>query len=78
MTIGRRGLKVEGPLSKVDTQMCVLVLHEYLQRMMAVVVGFHFDVIICELVWPRPASAAEYNASGCGNAVGLTSVLHQG
>ena len=43
MTIGRRGLKVEGPLSKVDTQMCVLVLHEYLQRMMAVVVGFHFD-----------------------------------
>jgi len=45
---------------------------------MAVVVGFHCDVISCEacgVARPRPAAAAESSACGRGNEVGLTSVL---
>jgi len=41
---------------------------------MAVVVGFHFDVISCEPAYgmarPRPAAAAESSACGRGQAVG--------
>jgi len=41
---------------------------------MAVVVGFHFDVISCEPAYgmarPRPAAAAESSACGHGQAVG--------
>jgi len=49
--------------------------------MTVVVVGFHCDIISCELeqrgVW-NGAAAAESGAHGRGNAVGLTLVLRQG
>jgi len=49
---------------------------------MAVKVGFHCDVISCELVRRgvrRGATEASRNgACGHGNAVGLTSVVDQG
>jgi len=41
---------------------------------MAVIVGFHCDVISCELSWPKPAAATESSACECGNVVGLTSI----
>ena len=44
---------------------------------MAVVVGFHCDVISCELArrGERPAAAVKSSACGCGNMVGLTFIL---
>jgi len=41
---------------------------------MAVIVGFHCDVISCELSWPKPAAATKSSACECGNVVGLTSI----
>ena len=51
--------------------------------MIVVVVGFHCDVIICELVvgvvrhGAAETAAAKSIARGRGNAVGLTSILDQ-
>jgi len=50
---------------------------------MAVVVGFHCNVVSCELAWrgvqhgaaETTAAAAESSAYGRGNVVGLTSIL---
>ena len=51
---------------------------------MAVVVGFHCDVISCELARrgvrrgaAGPAAAVKSSACGRGNAVGLTLILHR-
>jgi len=46
---------------------------------MAVVVGFHYNIISCELGVRRGAAEAESNARVCGgNVVGLTSILDPG
>jgi len=52
----------------------------------AVVVGFHCDVISCELAWrgaqrvarTMPAAATEFGARGHRNMVGVTSILDRG
>jgi len=42
---------------------------------MATIVGFHCDIINCELA---PVAVVESSTCGCGNAVSLTAVLDQG
>ena len=69
-----------GSGSKNQCKMCVL--HEHL--LMAGVVGFHRNVISCELrqrgvrlAQPKLAAAAEISECGRGKAVGLASILDQ-
>ena len=44
--------------------------------MIAVVAGFHYDIVSCE-ARPRPVTAVDSSACGCGNVIELITILDQ-